>query len=185
MNVEILLDDYILNLSKNLKEGKLNISVFPSFIVYVLSLISASLAYAIIFQLDFFSWFSLFITNFISSIVVLLLFIVWVSFIIAIFKKNNAIDKFISLIFSSHSTYLLLLPLSLICLNFKLEYIFSFFQFLVILVVIKRILNYSRVYFNFNNFHMFFLVGLPILFSMFLMFLPIAILFYYFFYGKM
>lgn len=184
MNLTILLDDYILNLSKNLKEGRLNISIAPSFIIYLLSLISASLAYGVVFQLDIFSWLSLFITNLIFSLLILLLFIIWISFVTAIFNKNKAIDKFLSLIFSSHSTYLLLLPFSLICFNFKLEYLFSLFQFFVMLITIKRILKYSRIYFNFNNFHMFFLVGIPILFSMLLMLLPIILLFYYFFYNK-
>lgn len=184
MNISTFLDDYILNLDKNLKEEKLEYSISYSFLVYLLSLVSSSLAYGVVFQLDIFSWLYYFITNFIFSIVVILLFTIWLSFVMAIFKKNNSIGGFLSLVFSSHSTYLLLLPLSLICFNFRLEYIFSFIQFFVALIVIRRILKYSRIYFSFNNFQMFFLIGLPILLGMFLMLLPVAILFYYFFYSK-
>ncbi|MCX7910337.1 MAG: hypothetical protein N2505_01975 [Endomicrobia bacterium] len=181
MKITTLLDDYILNLDKNFKNDNLNISVFPSFLVYFLSIFSVSISYGIIYELDIISWFSLVISNFIFSIIIIFLFSMWTSFISAIFKKNNSIDKFLSLIFSSHSTYFLLLPLSFVFYYFKFTYFFSFFQFFVILLIIKRILKYTKNYFKFNNLHMFFIVGLPCLFIMVLMFLPIIFVVFYFY----
>ncbi|MEN3014011.1 MAG: hypothetical protein ABDH23_05305 [Endomicrobiia bacterium] len=181
MNIKTILDEYIIDLNKKIIDENFKISLSSAFIIYLLALLTVSLAYSIIFGLNIFDWFSLMVTNLIFSIFVLILFLIWTSFISGVFKKSASLGKFLALVFLSHSSYFLLLPFSLICYRLNLDYLFSFLQFLLFLIVVKRILKYTKIYFKFNNLHMFFVIGLPALFIMFLILLPVLFLIFYFY----
>ncbi|MCX7957269.1 MAG: hypothetical protein N2643_05225 [Endomicrobia bacterium] len=181
MNISTLIEEYFLSYNQEYESRNYKISVFVSFLVYVVSIGVFSISHSIVFDLDVYSWISLMFTNFLISLFILLIFLIWTSFISSIFNKSKTIIKFVPVVFRAHYVYMLSLPISIICYYFNINYLFLVFQIILVIKIIKKILSSVKRYYDFGSLQMFFLVGLPFLILSMLMFLPLLLLGLYFY----
>jgi len=181
--MEKILQQYIFPDTKKERIKDFEYNIFISILIFILSLFSRTEAYSIVYSVDLTSFFNFFIINVVSIIFVLFIFTIWVCFVSVLFKKNISVNKYFSGLLTMFSIYFLLLPLSFVSLYFNFKLLYFLAETVFNLVILIRILNYTKEFIGFGQKEMFFVVGVPIIFISLLFLLPIIYLFL-FIYGK-
>ncbi len=179
-----LLDTYLFKPPYSKDSFKyIEVSYFYSILFFSLSLLSRALGYSILSNLDFYSFLILFLENLFVLIISIFLFVVWVSFFVAVSKKIMVLKNYLFIILSSFSPCILLLPISIILYYFNLKSLFAFIDFIISCYIFFRIINKTKLYFNFNSGHIFLIIFLPFLFLL-LSVAVAAIVILFLIYGK-
>jgi hypothetical protein len=181
--MEKIIEGYIFSSVTKEKIESFKHNIFISIIIFILSLFSHTEAYSILYSLDIISFINFFITNVVGIIFILFFFTIWVIFVSVLFKKSISVNKYFSGLLTMFSIYLLLLPISFISLYFDLKLLYFLTEVMFSLIVLNRILKYTKEFCGFNQKEMFFVVGVPIVFISLLFLLPIIYIFL-FIYGK-
>jgi hypothetical protein len=81
------------------------------------------------------------------------------------------------------SIYMLLVPLSLLLLFLNLKFLYFFIEMFFSLIVLSRILKYTKEFCGFSKKEILFIVGVPIVFISLIFLLPVIYILL-FIYGK-
>ena len=181
--MEKILERYIFPSLTKEKIESFEYNIFISIFIFILALFSRTEAYSIVYSVDIISFLNFFIVNFVSIIFILCIFTIWVCFVSVLFKKNVFVGKYFSGLLTMFSIYFLLLPISLVSLHFDLQLLYFFIEAIFSLIVLTRILRYTKEFYSFNQKEMFFVIGAPIIFISLLFLFPIVYV-YLFIYGK-
>jgi hypothetical protein len=181
--MEKILENYIFPNIKKEEIETVKQNILVSIIIFLLSLFSRAEAYAVVYSIDVGSVLKLFFTNLVGVIFVLFVFTIWIGFVSVLFKKNIFINKYFSGLLNMFSIYMLLLPISLLLLFLNLKFLYFFIEMFFGLIVLSRILKYTKEFCGFSEKEMLFIVGVPIVFISLIFLLPVIYILL-FIYGK-
>lgn len=151
--------------------------------LFIAGVLSETLSSALIHNFSGSSWSISFLIRLGGYVIVIMLYLMWVTFFSAILKKHSEVYKLLFFIFSNFSPFILLLPVTIIAIYFDLVSMVYLIEIFIILSVINRILKHTKLCYSLTDTQIGLIVSLPIAILMLIIFLPI-IFFLLTLYGK-
>ncbi len=148
---------------------------YLSITIFFFSLVCKTLADLIVSQKGLSNFYSLVGFGILGKLIIIILFLIWVTFCSAVLRKQGEMYTLLYYIFSSHSVYLVLLPISIIFTYFNLTVQYYFIETVVFLILLNRVIRYTKLCYGFTKGQMWLIIFSPIILLTIFITLPVIL----------